>query len=68
MSPFGVTTSDAASINQYVAPGQKQIKKDRRLGVAVRNIIIGADNNSANNPFIQPQDPALAGGGRDQTM
>lgn len=29
---------------------------------------IGADNNSADNPFIQPQDPALSGGGRDQTM
>lgn len=29
---------------------------------------IGADNNSIQNPFIQPQDPALSGGGRDQTM
>jgi hypothetical protein len=29
---------------------------------------IGADNNSIENPFIQPQDPALSGGNRDQTM
>jgi hypothetical protein len=29
---------------------------------------IGADNNSIQNPFIQPQDPALSGGDRDQTM
>ncbi len=29
---------------------------------------IGADNNSIENPFVQPQDPALSGGGRDQTM
>lgn len=29
---------------------------------------VGADNNSAKNSFIQPQDDALSGGGRDQTM
>lgn len=29
---------------------------------------IGADNNFAGNPFIQPQDPALAGGGVDQSL
>lgn len=29
---------------------------------------VGADNNSIENPFVQPQDPALSGGGRDQTM
>ena len=28
---------------------------------------IGADNNSVENPFVQPQDPALSGGGRDQS-
>lgn len=32
------------------------------------NIQIGADNNSVNNAFVQPQDPTLSGGGRDQTM
>lgn len=32
------------------------------------NTQIGADNNSIENPFVQPQDPALSGGGRDQTM
>lgn len=29
---------------------------------------LGTDLNSAENPFVQPQDPALAGGGIDQTM
>lgn len=29
---------------------------------------VGADNNSIENSFLQPQDPALSGGGRDQTM
>lgn len=29
---------------------------------------IGADKNSVENEFIQPQDPALSGGGRDQTL
>lgn len=29
---------------------------------------IGADNNSIENAFIQPQDLPLSGGGRDQTM
>ena len=36
--------------------------------IAIDNVIIGPDNNSAENPFVQPQDPALSGGGRDQTM
>jgi len=31
-------------------------------------IIIGADNNAVDNPLVQPQDPALAGGGRDQSL
>ncbi len=30
--------------------------------------VVGADNNSIENPFIQPQDPALSGGGRDQSL
>ena len=34
----------------------------------VDNVRIGSDLNSAENPFVQPQDPALAGGGRDQTL
>lgn len=29
---------------------------------------IGADNNFAGNPFVQPQNPALAGGGVDQSL
>lgn len=32
------------------------------------NTIKGADNNSAENVFIQPQDPALSGGGLDQSL
>jgi hypothetical protein len=31
-------------------------------------VIIAADLNNADNPFVQPQEPALSGGGRDQTM
>ena len=37
-------------------------------GVKIDNVILGKDNNSAENPFVQPQDPALSGGGRDQSM
>ena len=29
---------------------------------------IGADNNNVDNPLVQPQDPALSGGGRDQSL
>ncbi|MEM7309942.1 MAG: hypothetical protein AAF682_24925 [Planctomycetota bacterium] len=32
------------------------------------NLIIGQDNNSGENTFLQPEDPALSGGGRDQTL
>lgn len=32
------------------------------------NLIQGLDNNSSLNAFVQPQDPALAGGGRDQSL
>ncbi|SMF17711.1 calcium-binding protein [Pseudobacteriovorax antillogorgiicola] len=32
------------------------------------NLIIGKDNNNFDNPFVQPQDPALSGGGRDQSL
>ena len=32
------------------------------------NLQIGADNNNFDNPFIQPQDPAESGGGRDQSL
>lgn len=36
------------------------------IGIPI--IQVGADNNSVDNPFVQPQDPAQSGGGRDQTM
>jgi hypothetical protein len=32
------------------------------------SLIIGNDQNSAENPFVQPQDDALSGGGRDQSL
>ncbi len=39
------------------------------LAIAVQgSLLIGSDANSTANPFVQPQDPALAGGGRDQTQ
>lgn len=34
----------------------------------VRNVIEGTDLNNKANPTVQPQDPALAGGDRDQTL
>ncbi len=37
-------------------------------GIGIDNIKAGRDNNSAQNPFIQPAEDALAGGGRDQTL
>lgn len=38
------------------------------VGGKIDKITIGADNNSRDNPFVQPQDPALSGGGLDQSM
>lgn len=38
------------------------------FGGLVADVQIGADNNAFGNPFVQPQDPALSGGGRDQTL
>ena len=38
------------------------------LGVFIADTQIGLDNNSDQNAFIQPQDPALSGGGRDQSL
>jgi len=32
------------------------------------NLIQGLDNNSSENEFVQPSDPALSGGGRDQSL
>jgi len=39
-------------------------RHDRKL----INVQIGSDLNSADNPFVQPQDPVLSGGGRDQSL
>jgi hypothetical protein len=35
---------------------------------AAPTVQIGADNNNPENPFVQPQDPAEAGGGINQTL
>ena len=40
----------------------------QNYGRAISSVTIGADNNSGNNAFLQPADPALSGGGRDQTL
>lgn len=40
----------------------------QNYGRAISSVTIGADNNSGNNTFLQPADPALSGGGRDQTL
>lgn len=32
------------------------------------SLLLGADNNSSQNTFLQAVDPALTGGGRDQTL
>jgi hypothetical protein len=38
------------------------------LGSAQAEVQIGADNNNIDNPFVQPEDPAQSGGGRDQSL
>ena len=38
------------------------------LNPAHADLQIGADNNNVDNPFVQPEDSALSGGGRDQTL
>ena len=38
------------------------------LSPAHAEVQIGADNNNVGNPFVQPQEPALSGGGRDQSL
>lgn len=35
---------------------------------SIIQVQIGADNNFAGNPFVQPQDPVMAGGGIDQSL
>lgn len=34
----------------------------------VKEVIVGNDKNNETNAFVQPQNPALSGGGRDQTL
>ncbi len=51
-----------------ISLGASVVAHANQIDVSIDRTVIGADNNSAENPFIQPQDPALSGGGRDQTM
>ena len=41
---------------------------DSRTNNRPFNLQLGSDLNSAESPVVQPQDPALAGGGRDQSL
>ncbi len=59
MSLLCAALSFSAAISTY-AP--------HALAAPIHSIILGADNNSAENAFVQPQDPALAGGDRDQSL
>ncbi len=43
-----------------------QVVAQEALGV--RNVFEGNDFNAKDNPFVQPQDPALSGGDRDQSL
>lgn len=36
--------------------------------IGIDYVKVGRDNNSVLNPFVQPQDDAASGGGRDQTL
>ncbi len=38
------------------------------IAVVQGGVEVGSDTNSTANAFVQPQDPALSGGGRDQTQ
>ena len=42
--------------------------RHKRNNVGVKNVIQGSDLNNPDNPTVQPQNPALAGNGRDQTQ
>ncbi|MFK8083467.1 MAG: calcium-binding protein [Granulosicoccus sp.] len=50
-------------LNPALATEKRHYNKHRDI-----NLIQGLDNNSSRNPFVQPQDSALSGGGRDQSL
>ncbi|MGB0908961.1 MAG: hypothetical protein ACPGYT_01245 [Nitrospirales bacterium] len=43
-------------------------KWKKRNNIRIHNIIRATDLNNISNPTVQPQDPVLSGGGRDQTL
>ena len=59
----GMGLTDGAEANFFKA---KFFKKKNNIGV--KRVIIGSDLNNRENPTVQPQDPALAGNNRDQTL
>jgi len=65
---FGVLLVSAA-VSMSVQ-GSEPGHHSKRQGASplVDHVLIGSDRNSSENPFVQPQDPALAGGGRDQSL
>ncbi len=66
MKPTKSLICSAIALN-LLAAGMAPALADN-IGGRISNVFIGADNNSAANPIVQPQDPALAGGGIDQSM
>lgn len=66
MKPSKSLLSAAIALN-LLAAGMAPALADN-TGGRISNVFVGADNNSAENPIVQPQDPALAGGGIDQSM
>ncbi|MEM7254717.1 MAG: hypothetical protein AAF493_25170 [Pseudomonadota bacterium] len=59
--------SAALPLSLALAPQVNAGDQTTRL-VGIDNVQIGRDNNSFENPVVQPQDPAQSGGGRDQSM
>ncbi|GJL52802.1 hypothetical protein [Candidatus Nitrospira salsa] len=60
----GMTLLTGVGMLDY-AEGRNWYGKDN---VKIKNVIEATDLNNKNNPTVQPQDPALAGGDRDQTL
>ena len=59
------TVKSIVAVTALVASAASLAGNNHHRGIYTQ---VGEDNNSTENAFIQPQDPALSGGGRDQTM
>lgn len=62
------TVAAAAVLLCIVAAETTASDQSRSARFQPPHLQLGTDLNSSENPFVQPQDPALAGGGRDQTL